>query len=463
VATAATILLAALGAAWPLGLLSFGSVSLREREPRAAKVAFSSALIGAAPLLGALALPLELRVLVAGVLLGVGLAAVIAWLWPVGRNAEPSGSPEGRVDERDTMFARARLRPGSPEHQAYYEMRPENRAGDDETRALPGLLSERASLAEPALFAAAEASFAICEATRDEVDGPVADARRPLPAEEATATLKALALRAGAVTAGAAELQPHHVYTHVGRGSGAFGEPIHLGHTHALAFTVEMSHAAMRHAPLAPVVVESARQYVAAARISIELARTIRSWGYPARAHVDGNYRVIAPLVARDAGLGEIGRMGLVMTPRLGPRVRVGVVTTELPMRPDRPADNRSLLHFCSICKKCAEVCPAGAIPSGERLPEGGSALRWVVDPDSCFRLWNRLGTDCGRCMAACPYSHPDSAAHNVVRWAAARSGAARHALLKLDDLFYGRRPPPLPLDKGELNLNPGRPRSPDP
>ena len=45
----------------------------------------------------------------------------------------------------------------------------------------------------------------------------------------------------------------------------------------------------------------------------------IRRLGYPARAHIDGNYRVIAPLVARDAGLGEIGRMGLLMTPRSRP------------------------------------------------------------------------------------------------------------------------------------------------
>ncbi|MFQ6103859.1 MAG: hypothetical protein ACE5OP_06150 [Candidatus Glassbacteria bacterium] len=52
----------------------------------------------------------------------------------------------------------------------------------------------------------------------------------------------------------------------------------------------------------------------------------IRNLGYPARTHIDGNYRVVCPLVARDAGIGEIGRMGLLMTPRLGPRVRIAVV-----------------------------------------------------------------------------------------------------------------------------------------
>jgi hypothetical protein len=45
-----------------------------------------------------------------------------------------------RFDERDIQFSRVRLKPGTPEHAAYYAMRPENRRIDDEIRALPGLL-----------------------------------------------------------------------------------------------------------------------------------------------------------------------------------------------------------------------------------------------------------------------------------------------------------------------------------
>jgi epoxyqueuosine reductase QueG len=230
------------------------------------------------------------------------------------------------------------------------------------------------------------------------------------------------------------------VYTHVGRGTGVYGEEIVLDHERALAFTVEMDHAVMASAPEAPVVAESARQYVESARIAVQLASLIRDAGYPARAHIDGNYRVIAPLVARDAGLGEIGRMGLLMTPGLGPRVRLGVVTTTLRLEPDPPGDDLSMLDFCLVCRKCAESCPPGAIPEGDRLPEEG-ALRWRIDSESCFRYWNVVGTDCGKCMSVCPYSHPDNAAHNLMRWATRRSGAARRVLLRLDDLFYGRKP----------------------
>jgi ferredoxin len=278
------------------------------------------------------------------------------------------------------------------------------------------------------------------EAWRDEVDGPVATARSERPASEMNGVVKRLALRLGARDVGVTEVRPYHVYTHVGRGAGSWGEPIRLDHRWAIAFTVEMDHATMRCAPAAPVVAESARQYVESAKISIQIASMIRSFGYPARAHIDGNYRVIAPLVGRDAGLGEFGRMGILMTPRLGPRVRLGVVTTELPLLPDPPGDDLSVIDFCSVCKKCAKNCPSASIPFGDRVRIDGG-YRWPIDPDGCFRYWNAIGTDCGRCMSVCPYSHPDSPVHNVVRRAARRSGAARRGAVWLDDLFYGRRP----------------------
>ena len=264
--------------------------------------------------------------------------------------------------------------------------------------------------------------------------------RKALPAPEMTEYIKALARYYGACTVGVAELQPYHVYTHIGRGSGTYGAPIDLPHTYAVAFTVEMSHVMMGPAPEAPIVMESARQYVEAARIALQLGYFIRHLGYDGWAHIDGNYRVVAPLVARDAGLGEIGRMGLLMTPKLGPRVRLAVVTTDLPLVADDRLDGRAVIDFCRYCTKCAQNCPSRAIPFEDRSEHDG-AYRWRIDADSCFRYWNLIGTDCGRCIDVCPYSHPDTLAHNVVRWAVAHSGGARRAAAWLDDVFYGQRP----------------------
>jgi len=421
-------------------LLVFALVSAREGEPRAVGVALALALAAGLLGMGSLVAEPATRLWLAG---GIGLLMValfVIGLLPVGRSIALGGNPTRRVDERTIMFARRRMIPGSPEFLKYYQMHPEHQEDDDKTRVLPGLLSPQAQRAELVAFAAARASFAVTEALRDAVDGPVGRDRVDLPTDDATAMVKQLALYYGAVAVGVTRLRPYHIYSHVGRGSGSWGEAVTLEHRWAIAFTVEMDHGVMRAAPEAPVVAESARQYVAGAQIAIQLASAIRGLGHPARAHIDGNYRVIAPLVGRDAGLGEIGRMGLLMTPRLGPRVRLGVVTTDLTLRPDPSGEDPAMLDFCTICKKCAENCPSRSIPHGEREPID-SAQRWAIDADSCFRYWNAIGTDCARCMTVCPYSHPDNAAHNLVRGLIRRSGAGRRAMLWMDDLFYGRRP----------------------
>jgi reductive dehalogenase len=444
--TTANLLLFLLALLPVFALGAFGILSLLEREKRAARMAFVLAILSGVCLGLVALLPLWVRWLVLGALGGGALCLLVLFLLPVRKLGTDAGAPEKRFDERDVVFSRWRLKPGGPEYRAYYRMRPEKRAIDERTLSRPGLLSPESRFASPLHFASAQASFFLTDALRTAVDGPLAAVRVPLPPAEMTAFVKALAGYYGALQVGITELKPYHVYSHIGRGTGKYGAPIQIEHRFAIAFTVEMDHDLVATAPLAPSVMESARQYVEAARVAVQLAAALRELGYPARAHIDGNYRVIAPLVARDAGLGEIGRMGLLMTPRLGPRVRLAVVTTDAELLPDTYLPDPSVLDFCSICQKCAVNCPCQAIPAGERQQIDG-VLRWRIDADACFLYWNTVGTDCGRCMAVCPYSHPDTFFHNLVRWGNARSGLFRRLALRLDDLFYGRKParPPMP------------------
>lgn len=426
-----------------LGLLffsAFGLLSLHESAGRAAIISFISAILLSAFVYLALSLPSEVKTLIL-VILGGFFVLMLSSLWMPQRSSRAASSQrQDRFDERDVVFSRARLKTGSPDFLSYYAMRPENRPSDDRFRAQPGLLSMDARKAETLSFTAAEASFDLTEYVREAVDGPIAPEQTQVNAETLTRFIKGLALQLGAHSVGVTKLQPEHVYSHIGRGSGTYGDPVELGHAFAIAFSVEMDYDLMGRAPEAPVVMESARKYVDGAMIAIVLANFCRRMGFPARAHIDGNYRVIAPLVARDAGLGEIGRIGILMTPRLGPRVRLGVVTTDLPLIVDQAVGDPSIIAFCERCMKCAENCPSKAISFGERGGELGS-LRWKLDEIKCFHYWNVIGTDCGLCMTVCPYSHPDNWVHNLVRSLLQSSTFYHRPALWLDDLLYGRKP----------------------
>jgi len=454
---AATATLIAIGTLNLLGFGTFGATSLREGEHRAAVIAFVLSIALALPFYAAPLLVSPVRWGLLGVTGSVLLTGAIAVLLPAGRVEQAREEPTVRLDERDIMFARARLKPGTPDYETYYAMRPQNKKSDDKTRSLPGILSPEAREANPLVFDATEATFDLIEQLHSAVQGPVAQQRKAWEAAPGTGYLKGLARYWGARHVGITELKPVHVYSHIGRGRGTYGDPIALDHRHAIAFTVEMDLQLVGTAPAAPTLLESARQYANAAGIAVQLANWIRAMGYPARAHIDGNYRIVAPLVARDAGLGEIGRMGLLMTPDLGPRVRLGVVTTDLPLLPDAPRYSPPVLDFCRMCRKCADNCPVRAIPTGDRA-EIDSALRWRIDQDLCYRYWCITGTDCARCVAVCPYSHPDAAMHNLVRWAVRRSGAARRAVYRLDRAFYGSTPAARPAPSW-LPPRPGRGR----
>lgn len=438
-----TIFLLTAASGFTILAASFSILSLQEQESRAARIGLLLSTLGLAGGILIIYLPEQLQVLLSAGLGGLFLLSIIGFLLPIGKTHSGPIHPEFQVDERTIMFARSRLEPGTPDWDAYYQDHPEHLAGDLKTRKNPGLLNPEAKFSGPLTSAAAGASFFLTDALSSAVQGQENNHRTEIPASKLTAYLKQLALYYGALEVGITPLKKAHVYSRIGRGSGVYGAPIELDHQFALAFTVEMDFEKTRMAPQPALTMESGRQYVESARVAVQLAAALRDLGYPARAHIDGNYRVIAPLVARDAGLGEIGRMGLLMTPRQGPRVRIGVVTTRAPLEADHYQPNPALLDFCTICRRCAELCPSQSIPRGSRIQEQG-ITRWKINPDTCFRYWSVVGTDCGRCLAVCPYSHPDNWLHNAVRWGIQRSGLFRRAALQLEILLYGKNPPSL-------------------
>ncbi|NNM03660.1 MAG: 4Fe-4S dicluster domain-containing protein [Gemmatimonadetes bacterium] len=461
-----------------LGLLWAAWISRKEEEPQASVRLGLVSLAVLALFLAPTFLPPELGPWLGFFLVVSVLAVGLVFILPIrGERLVVLGEPVRGVDERDIMFSRATLVPGTARFEDYYRSRPHVKALDDEFRAVPGLLSPGSAHFHREGFAAADAAFWTIELLRPFVEGggsgwkeggsPEPDEigcspadppptklggelggdpglleRGPRDPAEMSRFLKEWTLKMGAHSVGITQLQEHHLYTHVGRGPD-YGKPVESDHGFALALTVEMDKEMVDRAPRSPTAMESALQYLQGGVMAVQVADLIRRLGYRARAHVDGNYRVICPLVAKDAGLGEFGRMGLLMTPRLGPRVRIAVVTTDLPLAVDQASPDPTVADFCVSCKKCADCCPSRAISFEDAEEDGNGVLRWTIDHEACFTLWGRLGTDCARCMAVCPYSHPDNALHSVVRWGIRENALFRRAVLSMDHLLYGRRPSP--------------------
>ena len=422
-----------------------GIVSRQENEPKASIRFFRLALLLPIPYLALSLFSFPYQFELGFMLLVISFLFLLIFIFPTGRNtAYRQPTPATRIDERDTMFSRNELKPGTKAFEEYYRNNPDKKKHDDIFRSKPGLLKPGSSQYNPFQFASADASFETIEALRDKVDGPVNASQSKVVPEEITNYIKQWSKKLGALECGITELKAYHLYSIGGRAERR-DKPVVNNHKFALAFTVEMDKTMIDSAPAGSIVMESGQQYLESGKIALQIAAFIRNLGYEARAHIDGNYEVVCPLVARDAGFGEIGRMGLLMTPKLGPRVRISVVTTNLPLFVDQPLHEYPMTDFCEKCKKCADACPSHAISFNEREDING-VRRWQINQEACFTLWCQLGTDCGRCISVCPFSHPDNLLHNLVRMGLKNSGIFRSAALKMDDYFYGRKPVPSPL-----------------
>ncbi|MCF8380238.1 MAG: 4Fe-4S dicluster domain-containing protein [Bacteroidales bacterium] len=347
--------------------------------------------------------------------------------------------PLTRIDERDTMFSRNELMPNTTRYRRYYEKNPDKIEPDELFRNEPGLLKKGSRYYHEQAFKEADENFNKIELLYGRVAGAGEGSPIEVDTKTITKSIKKYCLDLGALAVGITQSKDYHYYSHKGRREEYDNEIVPV-YKYAIAFTVEMDAEMVAAAPQASIVLESSRQYLNAGTIAVELAEKIRSMGYEARAHIDGNYQVVCPLVARDAGLGEIGRIGILMTPEYGPRVRIGVVTTNLDLEPDEYKRDYSMLEFCKWCKKCAESCPGNSISNNNpELIQG--VKRWQINQESCFTYWCKAGTDCGRCMAVCPYSHPNYSLHKIIRFGIKRSKVFRYLAVYLDDYFYGRKP----------------------
>ena len=194
---------------------------------------------------------------------------------------------------------------------------------------------------------------------------------------------------------------------------------------------------------------ESNIAYNQSALIACSLAEYIRGLGYPARAHFQGTFDppcydvVVTPLLLL-AGLGEFSRAGWALNPLLGGRFKASLVTTDLPLQPDAPVDF-GLREFCRVCKRCAQECPSRAISDADVMVPRNGYLACEFDPERCtkYRIMNRGGAWCGRCVKVRPWTKPDGLTHDLVRLAIARLPRTDPLLVKLVEwLGYGRTRP---------------------
>lgn len=263
-------------------------------------------------------------------------------------------------------------------------------------------------------------------------DGSAADGPRPDEPQANADAIKAASYFLGVDAVGISRCPDWTWYSHDAR-----GDPIKPPHDQAISMIIDQGYETMEGASGDDwiSVAQSMRAYLRFSLLGGVIAKQIRNLGYSAKAHTVLDGEVLQPPLLLLSGLGEVSRIGeVILNPFLGPRLKSGVVTTDMPMAHDKPIDF-GLQRFCESCNKCARECPSGAITAGPKLMFNGYEI-WKSDSERCasYRITTLGGAMCGRCMKTCPWNLEGLFAEKPFRWAAMNIPAAAPALARLDD-----------------------------
>lgn len=220
--------------------------------------------------------------------------------------------------------------------------------------------------------------------------------------------VKRAGLSYGAGAVGITEIDRKWIYTH-----SRDGEPVKMDsdYSHAIVALIPVDPEPTRTSPDFSASRESAVSYSRMAFLISCMAEFIRRLGY--KAWPAGNDTGLSIPLAIDAGLGRLGRNGLLINPKLGSCLKICKIFTDMNLAEDRPLEP-PLLENCRTCKICSEACEVDAISKSKEptyetsCPSNNEGiLRWPVDGYRCYQFWLDNGSDCSTCIASCPLT-PD-------------------------------------------------------
>jgi epoxyqueuosine reductase len=163
-------------------------------------------------------------------------------------------------------------------------------------------------------------------------------------------------------------------------------------------------------------------------KLAARIGERIGDFGY--RAYVD-SAPVLEKALARNAGLGWIGKHTVLINKRAGSYFFLGELYTDLPLPVDEPAT-----AHCGSCRRCIDICPTQAIVGPYRLDARRCIsyltieLKGSIPEELRAPIGNRI-FGCDDCQLICPWN-------KFAQEATEPDFAPRHSLdgPKLVDLF---------------------------
>ncbi len=171
----------------------------------------------------------------------------------------------------------------------------------------------------------------------------------------------------------------------------------------AIILAMEMSQEKIDKAPSQETMNMVFETYDTLGIAANKIAEFLRAHGYAAQADHPLGGLVLFPPLAQKAGIGFVGKHGLLITPEFGSRVRLAAVYTSIENLPFAEQNDHSwIADYCSSCGLCIRGCPPRAILNESIVHDSGQTTN--IKQKECFEYF-LLNYGCSLCIKVCPFS----------------------------------------------------------
>ena len=161
----------------------------------------------------------------------------------------------------------------------------------------------------------------------------------------------------------------------------------------------EFDHAAVQKFPSVEAEKHEIGQVGEIMKTLDKLGDYIRSLGYRVQIfNITAGEMLYQPF-AVEAGMGQIGANGQMLSPFVGSRLGLAVLTTDAPVTFDKPMDY-GITKFCETCQVCVQRCPGRALTQ-ERVAWRG-VRKFKTLTNRCYPLFVQYA-GCSVCLRVCP------------------------------------------------------------
>ncbi len=228
--------------------------------------------------------------------------------------------------------------------------------------------------------------------TASRTSGDINPTVEPVPDKDVTQEIKQKARELGFGEVGTTVFDSRYVYT-------SKRNLIRYDLPNAICLAMEQPYEDTQTAPSGPAEAAALATYRREGEAGLELADFIRSLGYRTQVHSPNDATCAAIAMFVQAGLGQLGANGQLLSPHFGSRARLMMITTDARVTYDEPVDY-GIHNFCQLCQVCVNRCPGRALQKEKVWWRGVEKNKLIAK--RCRPVMARYAA-CGVCQKVCP------------------------------------------------------------